>query len=153
MLAMLQSDRYWPTMCKALDIEHLEKDQKFENMEKRTQNCEELVAIMDKVFITKSVSEWVKVLKETGDVICTAIQTISDLIDDPQVLANDYILDQNHEVLGPVKMAGFPAQFSETPAEVKCGAPELGQHTEEVLTEIGGYSWEEIAQLREEEAI
>ncbi|MFC2016311.1 CaiB/BaiF CoA transferase family protein [Chloroflexota bacterium] len=153
MLAMLQSDRYWPTMCKALGMEHLEKVPKFEDMGKRQENCEELISIMDEIFLTKSASEWVKVLRGTGDTICTPIQSTSDLLTDPQVLANDYIIDTNHKVLGPVKVANFPIQFSETPAEVKCEAPEFSEHTEEVLIEIGGYSWEEIAQLRDEEVL
>jgi crotonobetainyl-CoA:carnitine CoA-transferase CaiB-like acyl-CoA transferase len=152
-LGMLQSDRYWPTLCKGLGIEHLEKDPRFEIAAKRYENCEELITIMDEIFITKSASEWMKTLKEAGDIVCTPVQTISDLIDDPQVLTNDYIVDGNHEVLGPVKVIGIPIQLSKTPGAVKCEAPELGQHTEEVLIEIGGYSWEEIAELREEEII
>ncbi len=153
MLAMLQSDRYWPTICKALGIEHLERDPRFENADKRGEHCEELIANMDEIFITKSASEWMKILKETGDTICTPVQSHSDLINDPQVLANEYIIDCNHEVLGPVKVLGIPVKFSKTPGEVKCEAPEFGQHTEEVLIEIGGYSWEDIARLREEEII
>ena len=149
-LGMLQPDRRWPSVCKALGIEHLEKDARFEDVMKRAENCEELIAIMDEIFLTKSMSEWMKTLKETGDIICCPVQTLSDLVNDPQVLANDYIIDTNHEVLGSVKVPGIPIQFSETPGSVKCEAPELGQHTEEVLLEIGGYSWEEVAELREQ---
>ncbi|MBA7689455.1 Cinnamoyl-CoA:phenyllactate CoA-transferase [subsurface metagenome] len=152
-LGMLQSDRYWPTVCKGLGIEHLEKDPRFESAAKRYENCEELIAIMDEIFVTKSASGWMKTLKEAGDIVCTPVQTISDLINDPQVLANDYIIDRGHEVLGPVKVIGIPIQFSKTPGAVKCEAPELGQHTEEVLIEVGDYSWEEIAELREEKII
>ena len=153
MLGMLQSDRYWPTMCQALGIAYLEKDTRFEDADKRKENCAEIIAIMDEIFITKSAEEWMKILKGAGDVICTPVQTIRDLPNDPQVLANDYIIESNHEILGPVKVVGLPLQFSETPGAVKCEAPEFGQHTEEVLIELGGYSWEEIASLREEEVI
>lgn len=153
MLGMLQPDRQWPFVCKALSIEHLENDPKFENAEKRRENCKELITTMDEIFITRASSEWMKILKEAGDIICTPIQTIPDLVNDPQVLANNYIIDCNHEVLGPVKVVGIPIQLSKTPGAVKCEAPEFGQHTEEILIEIGGYSWEEVAQLREEEII
>lgn len=152
-LACLQSDRYWPTMCQALGIEHLEKDPRFENLDKRKENCEELIAIMDEIFVTKSVTEWMKILKGAGDIICSPVQTIADLVNDPQVLANEYIVDYNHETIGPVKVVGLPIQLSKTPGVVRAEAPEFGQHTEEVLLEIGGYTWEEIAQLREEEVI
>lgn len=153
MLAMPQSDRYWPTVCKAMGIEHLEKDARFESMEKRRENCEELIAIMDEIFGTQPPREWVKTLKAAGDAICTHVQSVFDLINDPQVRANDYIIECNHEVLGPVKVVGIPIQLSKTPGVVKCEAPEFGQHTEEVLIEIGGYSWEEVGQLRDEEVI
>ena len=144
---------YWPFVCQALGIQDLENDPRFESAEKRVENCEELISILDEVFITKSRAEWLTILKQEGNTIYTAIQSISDLIDDPQVLANEYIVDGTHPVLGPVKLAGFPVQFSQTPVVVKCGAPELGQHTDEVLTEIGGYTEEEIAELREKEVI
>jgi len=152
-LGMLQPDRQWPAVCQALGIEHLEKDPRFEDQLKRMENSAEIIAIMDEIFITKTVSEWMKILKEAGDIICTPVQTISNLIDDPQASANNYIIDCNHEVLGPVKVVGIPIQLSKTPGVVRCEAPELGQHTEEVLIEIGGYSWEEITRFREKEII
>jgi len=153
MLAMSQSDRYWPTVCQALGIGHLENDPRFADPQNRFVNCAELIAILDEIFIARSPAEWMKILKEAGDVICTPIQSINDLANDPQILANNYIIDRHHDVLGPVKVVGLPIQLSKTPGEVNCTAPELGQHTEEVLIDVGGYTWEEIAQLREEEVI
>jgi len=152
-LGMLQADRYWPAVCKGLGIEHLEKDPRFENMDKRKENSEELISMMDKVFITKSSKEWMKRLKEAGDVVCTPVQTISDLLDDPQVWANEYLIEFDHSVLGLMKFMGLPIQFSKTPGAARPEAPEFGQHTEEVLIEVGGYSWEEIVALKEKEAI
>ena len=152
-LGMLQPDRQWPAICKALGIEHLEKDPRFEDQFKRMDNSAEIIAIMDKIFITKSSAQWMKILKETGDIICTPVQRISDLENDPQVLANNYIIDYNHEVLGPVKVPGLPIIFSKTPGEIRAEAPEFGQHTEEVLIEMGGYSWEEVEKLRKQEVI
>jgi len=152
-LGMLQPDKRWPTVCKALGIEHLENDPKFVDQLQRGVNCEELIAIMDEIFLTKTVDEWMKHMKETGDIICCPIQTLSDLIGDPQVVANEYIVEAEHRVLGKVKVPGKLIQFSETPGEINADAPELGQHTEEVLIEIGGYDWEDIAQLQEEGVI
>ena len=70
-----------------------------------------------------------------------------------QVLANDYIVDFNHPVMGPIQVVGVPVKFSQTPGSVRREAPELGQHTEEVLLEVGGYTWEDIEKLRDEKAI
>jgi len=153
MLSMLQPDRQWPDVCKALGIEHLIDDPKSKDIPARQKNCEEIIAIMDEIFITRTTSEWMKILKDTGDIICCPVQSIANLENDPQVLANDYIIDYNHESLGPIKVMGMPLRFSETPAEVRAEAPQFGQHTEEVLIEVGGYSWEEISLLKEEEVI
>ena len=152
-LAHMQSDRFWPGFCEALGRKDLEKDPRFENMDKRAENCQELISILDEVFATKTYDEWDRVLQEKGDFIYTKIQTVSDLSSDPQVLENEYIVDFNHPVLGEIKMVGSPIRFSKTPGTIRLPAPEFGEHTEEVLTEIGGYTWEEIGQLREEEVI
>ena len=74
---------------------------------------------------------------------------VSDLPDDPQVLANDYIVDYEHPGLGTTKLVGLPVKLSETPAEPRGHAPELGEHTETVLTEMLGYSWDDVARLKE----
>jgi len=152
-LGMLQPDRQWPSLCKALGIERLEKDPRFENMERRRENSEELISMMDKIFITKSSQEWMEILKKAGDIICTPVQTISDLTNDPQAWANEYLVELNHKVLGPTKTMGIPIQFSKTPGQIKPEAPELGEHTEEVLIQVGGYTWEEITALKQEEVI
>jgi len=152
-LGMLQPDRQWPVVCEALGIQHLINDPRFENQDVRRENTAEIIAIMDDIFITRTAGEWMKVLKDTGDIICTPLQTLRDLPDDPQVIANDYIIDYDHETLGKVKVRGIPVELSETPGKVIAEAPEFGQHTEEVLIEMGGYTWEDIAALREKEVI
>jgi crotonobetainyl-CoA:carnitine CoA-transferase CaiB-like acyl-CoA transferase len=153
MLSMLQPDRQWPDVCRALGMEHMIDDPRSRDIPARQQHSEEIIAIMDSIFITKTAAEWMKILKDTGDIICCPIQSISDLQNDPQVLANGYIVDYNHESLGPVKAMKMPLEFSETPPVVRAEAPHFGQHTEEVLIEVGGYSWEEITRLRDEEVI
>ena len=152
-LAMLQPDRQWAVVCQALGIEHLVGDPKFATQDVRRENAEEIIAIMDEVFLTRTADGWMKILKDTGDIICTPLQTLRDLPNDPQVIANNYIIECDHEVLGKVKQRGIPIELSKTPGKVKVEAPEFGQHTEEVLIEMGGYSWEEIAELREKEVI
>jgi len=152
-LAMLQPDRQWPDVCKALGLEHLINDPRYADQDVRKDNAVEVIAAFDEVFPTRTAREWVKVMKATGDIICTPVQKIADLASDPQVLANEYIVNYNHEALGPVKVPGLPIGLSKTPGSFKGEAPEFGQHTEEVLLELGGYSWEEIGQLREEEVI
>ena len=117
----------------------------------RSQNAAELISILDKVFATKPRSEWERLFNE-ADFLYSPVQTISEVVDDPQVLANNYIIDFEHPQWGPGKALGFPYHFSQTPASLRRAGPEHGQHTEEVLAELG-YTWEDIAELKEEGAI
>lgn len=72
-----------------------------------------------------------------------------DLVHDPQVRANDYIVQVAHPTRGRMLVAGVPWRFSEVPPEVAPAAPELGQHAEEILQELS-YSWEQTEGLREQ---
>jgi crotonobetainyl-CoA:carnitine CoA-transferase CaiB-like acyl-CoA transferase len=152
-LAMIQADRYWPDLCKALGIQELEKDPKFATMAVRGKNSEELIAILDKIFAAKPREEWMSILKNGGDFIYTIVNSINDLPDDPQMLANNYVVPYDHPAWGPIKVVGVPVRFSKTPGDPKGVAPEFGEHTEQVLLDLLGYSWEDIGRLKEQEVI
>ncbi|MDO8673263.1 MAG: CoA transferase, partial [Dehalococcoidia bacterium] len=77
----------------------------------------------------------------------------TDLVQDPQVIANNYLIDFDHPTLGKVKAVAPPVSLSETPGGIRLPAPEFGQHTEEVLIEVCGYTWEDLEKLREDEVI
>jgi len=152
-LAMLQADRYWHDFCSVMGIQKCEKDARFADVDSREKNCQELIGILDRVFATRVRSEWMRVFKENGSFIYTAVNTVSDLPDDPQVIENKYVDDFDHPALGPIKVLGIPVGLSKTPGSVRIPAPELGQHTEEILIDLLGYTWDEIAALKDEEII
>jgi len=147
-----ESDRYWPQFCKFLGIEDLEKDPRFESHNMRAKNGAELVAIIDKIFATKDREEWFNILREDPDFMIAPITTLSELEDDPQMWANDYLTKFNHPRMGEVTMPGSPVTFSKTPAGIQREAPELGQHSEEILLELG-YDREEINRLKDTKVI
>jgi crotonobetainyl-CoA:carnitine CoA-transferase CaiB-like acyl-CoA transferase len=147
-LGMIQ-DRYWKDFCNAVGIPELIEDARFNNMRARGKNRRELIGILDKVFATKPRDEWMHIMKHGGDFIYTVVNSINDLPTDPQVLANEYVVDYEHPQLGKMQVVGVPVILSETPGNPRGRAPELGENTEMILTEMLGYSWDDVAKFRE----
>jgi crotonobetainyl-CoA:carnitine CoA-transferase CaiB-like acyl-CoA transferase len=147
-LAHLQPDRYWPNVCRAVGIGELENDRRFSTIEARGENARELVAFLDSRFATRTRDEWLNILKLEG-CICTPVQSPLEVSNDPQALANNYFIFTEHPVWGKIKMVGFPWDFSETPASWRREAPEFGQHSEEILLEMG-YNWDDITRFKQD---
>ena len=152
-LAMLQPDRYWANLCRVLEIPEAATDARFTGAKERMFHCADCVALLDEVFARRPRAEWLRRLAEGGDFIATLVNSVDDLPDDPQMQVNGYVTTFAHPTFGPTQVVGVPVLLSETPGSIRLPAPEFGQHTEEVLTEILGYSWEEIGRLREAEVI
>ncbi len=152
-LGMLQADRYWNDFCRTIGANELADDPKFATTQTRLPYCGEAIARIAAAFETRTLDEWTKVLKEAGDFIFVPVASINDVPDDPQVAANDYIVDVEHPTFGAMKQVGMPFRLSETPGSVRLVAPEFGQHTEEVLTELLGYSWDDVDRLKRAEVI
>ena len=104
-------------------------------------------------FEKKPLTEWIEILRESGDFIFSPVQSVNELPDDPQVKANDYVVDFEHPAFGPIQMIGMPFQLSATPGGIRSAAPEFGQHTEEILTQDLGLSWDEVAALKQKEVV
>ena len=152
-LSMLQPDRYWERFCAVLEIPEAAADPRFKTMLDRMMNAGECIALLDQVFARRPRAEWLRRLASGGDFIYSIINSVDDLPDDPQMQANGYVTAFEHPAFGPTQVVGLPVRLSETPGSIRLPAPEFGQHTEEILTEVLGYSWEEIGRLREEEVI
>ncbi|MEE9202884.1 MAG: CoA transferase [Dehalococcoidia bacterium] len=152
-LAHIQSDRYWAPLCQAVGRPELADDPRFATALDREQHAAEAVALLDEIFRERPAQEWVRFLKDRGDFIVTPINTIADLLSDPQVMENQYIREYDHPDMGRVRAAGPPVDLSATPAQVAFPAPHLGEHTEQVLQEVGGYTPQEIDSLRQQGVI
>ena len=150
-LVMLQPDRHWATFCAAIDREDLRDDARFASASVRFQHCRELIAILDPVFASRTLAEWAAAL-DGAECYWGRVQSVEEVARDPQA---DAIGAFAMTALGdgrPLRLVKSPVLFTETPAAVGGPAPELGQHTEEVLLEAG-YSWDDIARLKETGAL
>jgi len=135
---------------KVFELAGLDKDPRFDTGEKRHQNEQEMFKAFDTVFATKTRDEWLKILVD-ADIVCAPVYSYPEVANDPQVLVNEYVVEINHPTQGPVRVIGNPIHLSKYKARIGV-APLLGQHTDEVLREVG-YSEAEIAELREQEVI
>ena len=124
---------------------------RFDSMPKRTENREELIALLDEVFAEKTLAEWTAALDREGCIWAPA-QTIAETINHPQTVARGAFVEIDHPTHGRIDLVDTPIKFSEARVGARGPAPELGQHTEEVLLEAG-YNWDEIAKLREQAVI
>jgi crotonobetainyl-CoA:carnitine CoA-transferase CaiB-like acyl-CoA transferase len=147
-VGMIQADRYWGDFSKAIGRPDLVTDPRYADMASRSKNCESCVEILDQVFAARPRAEWLDILRHGGDFIFTPVNSVDELPSDPQVLANDYIVDVEHPKFGRMPVVGVPVGLSETPGKPGDSAPEFGQHTEEILTELLGYTWDQVSELR-----
>ena len=150
-LHMVQADVHWPDLCRALERSDLENDLRFNNMNTREQNSEELIRILDEIFATRTMQEWEKYLTE-NDCIYGRAQTPTEVTTDPQALANDFFPEIEHPVAGHMRLIASPVKFCQNPASIRSPAPEIGEHTEEILLDLG-YSWDDIVQLKDNNVI
>lgn len=151
MLWMPQADTYWPKVCAAVGRPELAEEQRFSSIKARAENSRELVEMLKSAFASADSSEWGRRLDEQG-LIWAPVQTVADVVDDPQVRANGWFTTIDDPNLGSFETIEAPFRFSGSHVGVRGPAPEAGQHTEEVLLEAG-YTWEEIAVLREAGAL
>jgi crotonobetainyl-CoA:carnitine CoA-transferase CaiB-like acyl-CoA transferase len=147
-LVCLQGDKFWHGVCQALGIENLENDPRFSSHIKRMKNNEALISILDQVFASRDRVEWGKRLDER-DLLWGSVSTPAEVVADPTAWANGYFQEVDHPTLGRYKMVLPPWQFSKTPPKIKTTAPELGQHTEEVLVDLLGYTWDDLAAFKD----
>ena len=145
-LVFLQSDRYWPDFCRNVGRPELLDDARFAEAAARAEHREEFVAVLDELFAERTLDEWRDVL-DRADGVWAPVQTVADVGHDRQALANGYLRDVVTNDGTALTLVACPVQFDETPPALT-GAPELGQHTEEVLLELG-LTWDEITMHKE----
>ena len=129
---------------------NLAEDPRFVDLAARHENGAACVAELDDVFATRTLDEWKEVLAEL-DAPWAPVQSVEELVDDPQVLANQYIGDVELEDGTSYRLPSVPVQFDEQGPPLR-RAPEHGEHTEDLLLELG-YDWDRIIELKDAGAI
>jgi crotonobetainyl-CoA:carnitine CoA-transferase CaiB-like acyl-CoA transferase len=147
----LQGDRHWPDLVRAVDRPEWLSDPRFTTIKDRGEHCAELVAMLDVIFATRPLAEWRDVFDRTG-VWWAPVQTTEEVAVDPQAHAAGAFVDVPMPDGETARMVASPVDFSGTPWAPASTAPELGQHTEEILLELG-YDWEKIGALKEHNVI
>jgi crotonobetainyl-CoA:carnitine CoA-transferase CaiB-like acyl-CoA transferase len=146
MLVMLQGVRFWPETITALGRPDLAADERFGDPASRAANAGEARQILDEIFATKDYAEW-KVILDGVSGVWSPVQQGLDLHDDPQSIANGYIAQVPMPDGNAYPLVANPTQFDEVPNELT-RAPELGEHTDETLLELG-YDWDALIALKE----
>jgi len=151
-LACIQGDRYWKGVCHALELGALENDPLYKTHELRMNNNKPLIAILDKVFKKKTQKEWAELLAKE-DMIWTTVRTPKEVSEDPSAWADTYFREIDHPAGKKLKVIMEPWQFSKTPTTIRRTAPEYSQHTEEILTETLGYTWDDVTKFKDKKVI
>jgi len=138
-------------LCEALDVRHLIDDPRFKTPQDRSKNRLDCNAELEKATVTRTSAEWVEILNKAG-VPCGPILNVKEVFEDEQIRHLKLATKIQHPRLGEQTVQNLPVTLSRTPGAVVSASPDLGEHADEVLGELG-YSKEEIAALRRDGAV
>lgn len=141
------NEKQFARMCEVIGRPDLASDARFASNASRVHNREELVAILQGIFVTRTMRDWLQALERAG-VPCGPINTVADVFADPQVQARGLKLDLPHPSIGAVPSVANPIKYSMTPIDYRSAPPMLGADTDEILREMLGVTPEEIGRLR-----
>jgi len=137
--------RNWEACCDVFGLQELKQDPRFAKNHLRHQNRRELIPLIEDVTGKRPAKHWIDALTRAG-VPCGLLQTYDQVFNDPHLAARGFFPDAPHSTLGPIKQIGSPMRLSDTPPLMARAGPLLGEHSAQVLSELG-YSQEEIRRL------
>lgn len=146
------NDVLWKKLCEAIGKKEFAEDERFVTNPLRAKHYDELRPLLAEDFIKKTTKEWLGILDDFG-VPNGPINNIEQVINDPQVIARDMIVEVDHPKTGKIKTIGVPIKMSETQGSIRFPAPILGEHTEEILKNMVNLTDEQIKVLREKGGI
>jgi len=146
------NDRLFKILCEVMDMEHLVVDPMYVSNTVRVENREILVPIIQKRLLSKPRDVWLSKLMESG-FPCAPVNAMDEVFSDPQLLHRNMLVTMDHPKIGKIKQIGAPLKFSDTPLKLELPPPMLGQHTDEVLVKLCGYSEDEVAALKKNNVV
>lgn len=149
-LLFLQTDRYWQGFCERIGRADMATDERFVPLANLVANQDGATAELRKTFAERDLADWQKILADEPGVWAT-IASPQEVLDDPQVVANEYLMSLTDDAGTVYRTVSAPVQFDETPATAR-RAPEYGEHTEDILLELG-MDWDAIGAAKEAGAI
>jgi crotonobetainyl-CoA:carnitine CoA-transferase CaiB-like acyl-CoA transferase len=141
----LEGDRHWPGLARAVGRDEWVQDPRFTNARGRRRHCRELIGALDEIFATRSREEWGEIL-DKHDVWWAPVQTTDEVLADPQAWAAGAFVEVPDNG-STATMVASPVDFLGTPAAPRAMPPGLGEHTDEILAELG-YDASSVAELR-----
>jgi crotonobetainyl-CoA:carnitine CoA-transferase CaiB-like acyl-CoA transferase len=150
-LAACMSNAEWKGLVTAIGKPELADDPRFRTMPDRVAHLREQYEELKDGFLSRTTQEWLAILREL-DAVCAPVNAPENLCDDPQIRGSGIIWQGEHPAAGTYRQPIHPIQFEQTPAEIRRHAPMLGEHTDEVLHELG-FGTNEIERLHEQDAI
>ena len=146
------NQKLWVNFCKVVGKQEWTNDPRFESNPKRVENREQLLPLVTELIAEKTCDEWVELFVEAS-IPCGPVNNMQSLFTDPQILHRNMVAEVPHSTIGTLRLGGIPIKYSETPASIRRPPPLLGEHTDEMLTDVLGCSPQQIAELREQGAI
>ena len=147
-IAAIGTDQLFAKFCQVIGHESLKDDPKFKTNPLRTKNRNDLNMILEPIMKTKGTAEWSVIFTEAG-LPFSPINSIKEICEDPHIAYRKMLVEIDQPIVGKMRIANSPIRLSETPGAVYAPAPVLGQHTDEVLQSVLGYSSEKIVGLKE----
>ena len=151
-IAAIGTDALFVRFAKVIGRPDLPEDERFKTNPLRTRHREALNGILDPIMMTKTTPEWGEIFEKEG-LPYSPINNMKQICEDPHIAYRKMLVDIDQPRVGRMRIAASPIRMTETPGEVYAPAPLLGQHTDEVLKALLGYSDETIAQLKKEGVI
>ncbi len=148
-MVSVTNEKMWEKFCQVMEIPDLIHDPRFDENKKRVMNRDQLVPLLEEKIAARDSDAWISKFRGVG-MPCGRVNTMDRVFSHPQIKPRNMVVELDHPTARKVKLVGVPVKYSETPGSVRLPPPLLGQHTDQILSELLGYSQEKINGLRKE---